>query len=246
MRFGRKRFRPHNAYPLSRIVAAWSVHALTASTAVFGFLAILELMARQWQTAVIWMGLAIIVDSVDGALSRRVGVSRVLPGFDGALLDNIVDYQTYVLVPAFFVYQAELAPPAWLLFTPAFMLMTSGYQFAQAHAKTSDHYFLGFPSYWNVVVVYLLLLGLPPVANLLILLTCGVLVFVPIKYLYPSRMRHFRRLTLLLTTLWFVLMAFAVARYPTGHLWATWISLLYLLYYIGLSLYLTRWTATKG
>jgi phosphatidylcholine synthase len=234
-----------NKFSLLRIIAAWGVHTLTASTAVFGFLAILAIMAREWQTAVIYMGIAAIIDGVDGALSRRVGVKQVLPNFDGALLDNIVDYQTYVLVPAFFVYQAGLVPAEWLLLMPALMLMTSAYQFSQADAKTGDHFFQGFPSYWNVVAVYLFLLGLPTAVNLLVLLVCSALVFIPIKYLYPSRMTRYRVQTLLLTTLWFIMLAGALVLYPL-HLWLTWASLFFIVYYVGLSLILTRQTARMG
>jgi phosphatidylcholine synthase len=232
-------------FSLLRVTAAWSVHALTASTAVFGFLAILAIMAEAWQTAIIYMGIAAVIDGVDGALSRWVGVKRVLPNFDGALLDNIVDYQTYVLVPAFFVYQAGLVPASWLILMPAIMLMASGYQFAQADAKTGDHFFQGFPSYWNVVVIYLWLLGLATAVNLLILLACAVLVFIPIKYLYPSRMTRYRAQTLLLSTLWFIMLAAALVLYPL-HLWLTWASLFFIVYYVGLSLILTRQMARMG
>ncbi len=232
-------------FSLLRIIAAWSVHALTASTAVFGFLAILAIMAEAWQTAVIYMGIAAIIDGVDGALSRWVGVKRVLPNFDGALLDNIVDYQTYVLVPAFFVYQAGLVPAGWLIVMPAVMLLTSAYQFSQADAKTGDHFFQGFPSYWNVVAVYLWLLELGTAVNLLVLLLCAALVFIPIKYLYPSRMTRYRAQTLLLTALWFVTMAGALILYPL-HLWLTWLSLLFIVYYVALSLILTRQMARMG
>jgi phosphatidylcholine synthase len=231
-----------NKFPLLRIVAAWSVHALTASTAVFSFLAILAIMDGAWQTAVIYMGIAAVIDGVDGALSRWVGVKQVLPNFDGALLDNIVDYQTYVLVPAFFVYQAELVPAGWLLLIPTIMLMTSAYQFSQADAKTGDHFFQGFPSYWNVVVVYLWLLGLATAVNLFILLACAVLVFIPIKYLYPSRMTRYRVQTLLLSALWLLMLTAALFLYP-AYSWLTRASLFFIIYYIALSLILTRQTA---
>lgn len=228
--------------PLLRLVAAWGVHALTASTAVFSFLAILAIMGQEWRTAIIYMGIAAMIDGVDGALSRWVGVKQVLPNFDGALLDNIVDYQTYVLVPAFFVYQAELVPAGWLLFTPAIMLMTSAYQFSQADAKTGDHFFQGFPSYWNVVVVYLWLLGLGTAVNLLTLLLCAALVFIPIKYLYPSRMTRYRVQTLLLSALWILMLTAALFLYP-AYSWLTRASLFFIVYYVVLSLILTRQTA---
>jgi phosphatidylcholine synthase len=167
-------------------------------------------------------------------------VKQILPGFDGALLDNIIDYQTYVVVPALFVYQAKLVPNGWLLLIPAIILLTSSYQFAQADAKTADHFFKGFPSYWNVVVVYLFFLGTSPLINLLALMACAILVFVPIKYVYPSRTIKFRRLTLALTAVWFLTLPIAMWQYPAVPSWVAWFSAIYVIYYVGLSLFLTN------
>lgn len=214
---------------------------MTASSAVFGFLAIVAIFQAQWQTAVFWMGTAAFIDAIDGGLSRRVQVKAVLPQFDGALLDNIVDYQTYVLVPALFVYQAGMVPLDWMFITPALILLTSAYQFSQADAKTDDHYFKGFPSYWNVVVAYLFLLQTPLRVNLWVLLACAILVFVPIKYLYPSRMTQFQKPTLVLGLIWMAMLIVALFQFPTvAHLRWAWLSLFYIAYYIGLSIYLMR------
>lgn len=230
-----------DTYSLRRRFLAWSVHLLTASSAVFGFLAILAIFQAQWQTAVLWMGIAAFIDAIDGSLSRRVQVKAVLPNFDGALLDNIVDYQTYVLVPALFVYQAGMVSSFWIIIVPAITLLSSAYQFSQADAKTDDHYFLGFPSYWNVVVSYLFLLQTSHQFNLFILLLCAILVFVPIRYLYPSRMTQFRKPTLILGFIWMVMMLFSIAQYPSvTHLWLAWASVFYIVYYIGLSIYMMR------
>lgn len=228
-----------DTFPLRRKFLAWGVHFLTASSAVFGFLAILAIIQMQWQTAVFWMGTAAFIDAIDGGLSRRAQVKAVLPNFDGTLLDNIVDYQTYVLVPALFVYQAGLVPPFWTFLVPAFVLLASAYQFSQADAKTDDHYFKGFPSYWNVVVAYLFLLQTSHQLNLWILATCAVLVFVPIKYLYPSRMTRYRKLTLVLGIIWMVMLILSIIQYPSiMHLQWAWLSLFFIAYYIGLSVFL--------
>ena len=229
------------SFSRGRRVLAWSVHLLTASSAVFGFLAILAIFQAQWVTAVFWMGIAAFIDSIDGGLSRRVQVKAVLPNFDGALLDNIVDYQTYVLVPALFVYQAGMVSSFWIIIVPAIILLSSAYQFSQADAKTDDHYFLGFPSYWNVVVSYLFLLQTSHQFNLFILLLCAILVFVPIKYLYPSRMTRYRKPTLILGLIWMIMMLFSIAQYPSDtHLWLAWASVFYIVYYIGLSIFMMR------
>lgn len=220
-----------------RKVLAWGIHSLTASGVVLGFLSILAIFDGQWQAAMIFMGIATVIDGFDGSLSRLVQVKRVLPGFDGALLDNIVDFQTYVIVPALFIYQAPLVPQTWLLAAPAFILLASSYQFAQADAKTDDHYFKGFPSYWNVLVIYFVLLQTPPLFNLAVLLACGVMVFVPIKYLYPSRMEGNRGVTVLFTVIWVAVMGVLIWQYPAANSWWVLVSLLYVVFYVGMSLW---------
>ena len=221
-------------------IGAWFVHLVTASGAIWGFLALAAIVQHEWLAAAAWMALATFVDGIDGTLSRLLRVKQILPGFDGALLDNIIDYQTYVVVPALFIFEAKLVPPDWLLLIPALVLLTSGYQFAQADAKTSDHFFKGFPSYWNVVVVYLFFIGTGPLLNLAILLLCALLVFVPIKYVYPSRTAKYRRLTLALTAVWFLTLPIAMIQYPVVSPWVAWFSAFYVAYYLGLSLLLTR------
>ncbi|MCB9422529.1 MAG: CDP-alcohol phosphatidyltransferase family protein [Ardenticatenaceae bacterium] len=226
-----------------QLIGAWSIHLFTASGAVWGFLALVAIIQKEWVSAAAWMAIAIFVDSVDGTLSRLFRVKQTLPGFDGALLDNIIDYQTYVVVPALFVFQAQLVPPAILLPLSALILLASGYQFAQADAKTEDHFFKGFPSYWNVVVVYLFFMGTAPLLNLIVLLLCAVMVFIPVKYVYPSRTTKYRRLTLTLTAVWFLTLPIAMIQYPAVQPWVAWLSFLYIAYYIGMSLFLTKHSA---
>ena len=219
---------------------AWGVHLFTASGAIFALLAIFAIIDRQWQAAFIWMTVTVLIDSFDGTLARFFGVKGVLPQFDGALLDNIIDYETYVVIPALFVVEAGLLPTSLALLGASVIVLTSAYQFAQADAKTDDHFFKGFPSYWNVVVLYLFLLELSPWVNLLLVLLCGILVFVPVKYVYPSRTARFQRLTLLLSGVWGVMVLVALLQYPVIRPWLVRSSLLFIVYYIAISLYLTK------
>ncbi|NIA16004.1 MAG: phosphatidylcholine synthase, partial [Nitrospiraceae bacterium] len=181
---------------------AWAVHLLTASGGAAGVMAIVETAHHRWIAAFVWMIVAIAIDSVDGPLARLCNVKRVLPQFDGALLDNIVDYFTYVIVPAFFLYESGLVPPRCGLPAALTMTLVSAYQFCQADAKTDDCFFKGFPSYWNVVVFYLFMMPLGGWVNLFVVAVLAVAVFVPVKYLYPSRTVQLRFLTLTLTALW--------------------------------------------
>lgn len=221
-------------------IAAWGVHLFTASGALWGLLAIIAIMQHQWQIAFFWMAVTIMVDSLDGTLARRFQVVGRTPDFDGALLDNIIDYETYVVVPALLVYQAGLLPPSLMIPGIAAIVLTSAYQFCQSDAKTEDHAFKGFPSYWNVLVFYLFMFQLPLWINLALILACAVLVFVPIKYLYPSRMKRYRRLTLGLTAVWGLLILLILFTYPQPATGLLWLSLLYVVYYVVLSLLLMR------
>jgi phosphatidylcholine synthase len=220
---------------------AWLVHLVTASGAVWGFLALVAIMEHRWQASFWWIAAAVFVDSVDGSLARLFRVKGVLPGFNGELLDNMVDYFTYVVVAAFLVFEAGLLPAGWELAGCAAILLASAYQFCQGDAKTSDHLFKGFPSYWNVVAFYLFVLNLNQWLNLAFLILLALLVFVPIRYVYPSRTSTLWPLTIVLSLLWGVAALVILSQIPEPSRWLIWLSLLYLLYYIGLSLYLTLW-----
>lgn len=225
--------------PFTGAAFAWAVHALTASGAVAGFLAVEAVYARQWAACFVWLIVATAIDSCDGVLARRARVRDVLPQFDGALLDNIVDYFTYVLVPAMLIHQAGLLPPAYSLAAVALMTLASAYQFCQSDAKTGDHYFKGFPSYWNIVAFYLFFLNLSPWANLAVVVMLGISVFVPVKYLYPSRAPRFRRLTIALTLFWSAALIAVLIQHPHPNRTLLWGSLLFVAYYYGMSLYMT-------
>ena len=222
-----------------RKVMAWLTHMLTASGALWGLMAILAITDARWVDAFVWMALAVLVDAVDGFIARMVRVKVVLPGIDGALLDNVVDYLNYVFVPAYFLLAAGLVPEPFHILAAAAMLLTSAYQFCQDDAKTEDHYFKGFPSYWNIVIFYFVMLGSAPQLNLLVILILSVLIFVPIKYIYPSRNAILPHITLVLSLGWGFAAAFMLMQYPDHAPYLVRISLGYVLYYIVLSLYAT-------
>jgi phosphatidylcholine synthase len=220
-------------------VAAWGVHFYTAFGAVLGFLALDATATSNYGLAFVWLTVATVIDCTDGTLARRVGVKQVLPNFDGARLDDIVDYLNYVVVPLVLAYHAELIPhgPAGLI-VGSLPLLASGYGFCQLDAKTEDHFFQGFPSYWNVVVFYFYTLDTPTWFNIVALLVFSVLVFVPIGYLYPSKNPAARRTTYVLGILWGVCMAVLLAQFPAPSRTLAWTSLFFPIYYLGLSVHL--------
>ena len=176
-----------------RRVAAWLVHLFTATGAVFGLLTLSAIHRQQYLLAFWLMGGAILVDSADGILARWTMTAVAVPTIDGALLDNLLDYLNYVIAPAFFLLEGNLLPPGWRFVGAGLVVLASAYQFTQPEAKTKDHFFKGFPSYWNIVVFYLFFWQTSLWLNLVIVLGLSILVFVPIKYVYPSRLDYLTR-----------------------------------------------------
>ncbi len=224
--------------PWFRLRAAF-VHLYTASGAV---LALLILVAAYNGNAVqaLWLMLAaLLIDSTDGLLARRLRVSEALPYFDGARLDDIVDYITYVFAPMVLLWSGGYLPDGtYGLVLAALPLLASSYQFCRVDAKTDDHFFLGFPSYFNVVVFYAIVFDPGAGAVAAMILICSLLVFVPIRYVYPTRTAAFRRLSLLLTALWLLSYAVILLQMPEPKPLILGFSIFYLVYYLGLSLYL--------
>lgn len=219
-------------------LAAWAVHAYTASGAVMALLALLAGLEGDYRAAFFWLAAQAFVDSTDGTLARLARVKEVTPGFDGTRLDDLVDYLTYVFVPAVLILRAGLLPPGWGLSVAALVLLASGYGFARADAKTADHFFTGFPSYWNVVAVYLFAFRADPRVNAVILLALVALVFVRVRYVYPSRTAVLRRLTIALGSVWAVQMLLLLWWIDAPPRWLAWSALAYPAYYFGLSFWL--------
>jgi phosphatidylcholine synthase len=221
------------------VLAAWGVHLYTALGAAVGFFALVATWNGNYRLAFAWMAVALFIDCTDGTLARRARVKQVLPQFDGAKLDDIVDYLNYVVVPMVLAYHAVLVPAGLAgLVVGCLPLLASGYGFAQADAKTADYFFKGFPSYWNVVVFYLYALGTPTWFNVMALVVLSFLVFVPIRYLYPSRTPTARRTTYVLGGAWGLCLIYLLAQFPAPTRWLTWLSLFFPAYYMTMSLHL--------
>lgn len=224
--------------PLKRQIFAYAVHAFTATGAIWGFLALLAIFQHDWKLTILWMILAIFVDGFDGMLARLADVKTYASRIDGGLLDNILDYMNYVVIPALFLVESDLLPGGSRLIIAMLILLTSAYQFTQVDAKTDEtntYFFKGFPSYWNVVVLYMLVMHLNPWLNLAILVLFNILVFVPIKYLYPSRDTRLKGLTQILSYLYGIIGVWALIKYPDVPSWVVWVSFIYVGYYLVLS-----------
>lgn len=220
-------------------LSPWFAHLYTATGLIFGFVALVAVAAGSFRAAFLWLFVAVLVDATDGWLARACQVER-LPSFSGARLDDIVDYLTYVFVPAYLLYRAGSIAPVVALPVTSAILLASAYGFASSEAKTTDHFFTGFPSYWNIVALYLFLARMPGWANALILLALCGLVFVRTTYVYPSRMSTLRRVTIVAGSAWGALLLWMIWTLPNRSPGLLLVSLAFPAYYVVLSLILHR------
>jgi len=180
----------------------WAVHLLTASGAGFALLAALAVMHGAWVEVFVWLGAALFVDAIDGPLARNVRVGERLPWFDGSILDMVIDYTTYVFIPAMIVAQGGLMPQA--LATPAAILVAviGALYFADTRMKTREYGFRGFPAVWNMVVFVLMVFAPPPALSAFIIVALAILTFAPVEFVHPVRVKRLRPVTLLVTLGW--------------------------------------------
>ena len=217
---------------------AWAAHFYTATGAVLAFLATLATFQDRFRAAFVLLIASTLVDATDGILARWARVKELTPGFDGARLDDIVDYLTFVFVPLLILYRAGHLPEGWGLAVCAAVLLSSGYGFASLDAKTSDYFFTGFPSYWNIVALYIHAARTPPAFNGALLLVLVALVFVRIGWIYPSRTPVLMGLTNVLGAIWAVMMLAVTYLLPDAPQWLVIGSLFFPVYYTVLSLWL--------
>ncbi len=220
----------------------WLAHVYTGLGAAVALAATLDVIAGEYRRAFIWLGLQILIDATDGVLARALRVKERLPDFDGARLDDIIDYLCYVFIPVLLLLHAGLLPPFWGPLVGSVVLMASAYGFSQttAKVKTTDYFFTGFPSYWNLIACYMFLLQLPPWVNATILSAFAILVFIPLRYVYPSRTKTLSGATNVLAVLWGAWLVWRVWRLPARDDRWVWLSLAFPVYYFALSLWLDR------
>lgn len=178
-------------HPPLRYLLAWGVHLFTASAACIGVFTLAKINQHDYIFALWLMAITVFIDAVDGSFARLVQVKRILPKIDGALLDNIVDYLNYVITPCFFlIVKPDMLPAEYSLFIICAITLTSAYQFCQDDAKTPDHFFKGFPCYWNIAIFYMYIFNTSMTVNAILLVIFCILIFVPVKYVYPSRLDY--------------------------------------------------------
>jgi phosphatidylcholine synthase len=187
---------------MSRIWPSALVHVFTASGALCALFAIRAILEARWEMVFAWLGLALVIDGIDGTFARMANVTRNLPRFSGERLDLVVDYLTYVVVPALALWKAGYLTGAWGWLGPGFILMSSLFHFSDVDSKADDYAFVGFPAIWNVVAFYVFAFALSETWTIALVLLCTVLTFLPWKWAHPMRTPFLRPVTLGVCALW--------------------------------------------
>lgn len=231
-----------------RKILAWSVHAYTASglVAAAGIaVSIVKGTDASFRVAFVLMLIATVIDTTDGWLARKAEVKKFAASLDGRRLDDLIDFQTYTSLPLLLIWRAQLLPPGWesILLLP---LLASAYGFSQVAAKTADNFFLGFPSYWNIVAIYLYLLKLPAQWSAAIVVILALLTFVPSLYLYTTRGGRYSTSVNILGGAWALAVLWILLEWEKVPGEFTWISLAFPVYYFGLSWWVTIRTWQAG
>src|SRR6202140_1685941 len=190
--------------------AAFSVHIFTALGAGIALIALLEVVREHWATMFWWLGAALVVDAVDGPMARRLDVARVQPNWSGDVLDLVVDFVTYVFVPAYAITASGLLPPVAAPLLGVGITVSGALYFADRRMKSADNHFRGFPGLWNIAAFYLFLLHWPPALSSFLVAILIVATFLPFHVIHPVRVARLRWLTLILMTAWGALAIYAL------------------------------------
>lgn len=212
-------------------IRAFSVHILTASGSFLAFLGVVAAAERRFVDMFWWLGLALLVDGIDGPIARKVRVKEVLPNWSGDTLDNIIDYVTYVLLPAFALYQSGMIGEPWSFVAAGLIVVSSAIYYADMGMKTDEYFFSGFPVVWNMLIFTLFVIDASATTALVAVLLSVFLTFLPIHFLHPVRVKRLRPLNLAVFLLWCAFGGYALLLHfqsPPWVVWGTIVSGLYL------------------
>jgi len=219
---------------LPKKTIAWLIHLYTASGAVIGMMALIAAAREEIRLAFLLLVAAAFVDAIDGMMARRFKVSEILPKFSGAYMDDAVDVLTFIFVPIFIMGWMELLPSVYWIAVPTLAGM---YAYGQIHMKTEDDFFLGFPSYWNIIALYMWWLQPGPYLAVAMIVLPSILTFIPIRYLYPSRNNFLWKTTWVLGLIWSAMVVYLLALAEPDETLVL-VSLFYPAYYLLASFYL--------
>ena len=186
------------------IILAWSVHLFTCFGLIAGFLAIISIFKNNQTSAFLFLGLALLIDAIDGTLARKFKVSVFVKNIDGKMLDSVIDFFNYIIIPSVMIYWFKFVPTPFEIIIPSIILIISAISYSNNNLMTSDNFYKGFPCIWNILLFYLYLFDLSQTYNLFLISACILLKFIPIKFVHPLRVNKYRRFSVVFMVLWFI------------------------------------------
>ena len=186
------------------------VHLLTGFGIIAGYFALIAVINNNQEEAFLWLGLAFLIDSVDGTLARKFNVKKNLPNIDGKMLDSIIDFFNYVIIPSIMIYWFRYVPDQFSVLIPAILIFISIYSYVNLNILTNDNYYNGFPAIWNVIVLYFYIFGTSQNVNLILLTLLIFLKFSPLKCIHPLRVKRFKNLSIIFAIIWFLTSALLI------------------------------------
>ena len=202
-----------------RRAAGFSVHLFTASGSAVALLALYAAIDRHFPACFAWLGLALLIDGVDGTLARVAKVTETASAIDGAVLDLVIDFLTYVLVPMVALWRSDLMPLSLSFWLSVIVVFASGLYFADTRMKTRDYWFRGFPALWNVLTIYLFVLRPPALVSAAVIVIGVAAMFAPIVFVHPMRVKELRWLNIAVSIAFFLLSGAAIAQNFAAELW---------------------------
>ncbi len=216
-------------------MAAWGIHALTASGVLCGLMGILFILDGSPKAALVWLILAFVIDGIDGPVARKVDCRLHVPNVDGNILDLVIDYVTCVVAPAIFIHQFNLVPKGFTLFAAGLVMVTSLYAFSRTDLMTHDHYFRGWPAMWNLAINVMFVVHSKPFVNLVVILGLCAITCLNVKVPHPVRVHYMRQVTLPVLVIWLAVMLYLTLASPTAPVWARGVELAGVAYFVWLS-----------
>ena len=186
------------------------VHFLTGCGVIAGFFSLIAVLNNNQKEAFIWLGVAFLIDSIDGTLARKFNVKKNFPHIDGKMLDSIIDFFNYVIIPSIMIYWFKYVPDQFIIIIPSILIFISIYSYVNLNVLTNDNYYNGFPAIWNVVVLYFYIFGSSQMINFIILTLLILLKFSPLKCIHPLRVNKLKYLSIFFTILWFLMSALLI------------------------------------
>jgi phosphatidylcholine synthase len=218
-------------------VRPFLVHIFTACGAACAFMALIAAVGANWVVMFAWLGAALIIDGVDGTLARRFHVAEVLPRWSGDALDLVVDFTTYVFVPAFAIARSGLLPEIAAIPLALAIVVSSALYFADEQMKTADNYFHGFPALWNAIAFYLFVLKPPPLLSAALIAILVVTTFLPLRVIHPFRVVRLRALSIVALIAWSALAVYALMSGLEPGPWVAWPLVAIGVYFLGAGLF---------